>query len=51
MPHDEEREIAMRELASELSVDILLESGHHITVSSATDEERQQGLPPTSTRG
>jgi len=41
MPDDEEREIAVREMASELSMDILLEHGYHITVSAATGEERQ----------
>jgi hypothetical protein len=41
MPGDEEREIAVREMASELSMDILLEHGYHITVSAATGEERQ----------
>ena len=41
MPDDEEREISVRELASELSMDILLEHGHHITVSAARSEERE----------
>lgn len=41
MPEDEDREIAVRELASELSMDILLQHGYHITVSTATDEERR----------
>jgi len=40
MPDDEEREISVRELASELSMDILLEHGYHITVSTAANEER-----------
>jgi hypothetical protein len=43
MPDDEEREIAVRELASELSMDILIEHGYHITVSAAADEEREVG--------
>lgn len=54
MPEDEEREIAVRELASELSMDILLEHGYHITVSAATGEEKHhdfhdagRGNPPT----
>ena len=41
MPDDDEREIAVREMASELSMDILLEHGYHITVSAASGEERQ----------
>ena len=36
MPEDEEREIAVRELASELSTDLLLTHGCHITVSAST---------------
>jgi RNA-binding protein YhbY len=47
MPDDEEREISVRELASELSMDILLEHGYHITVSAATGEDRQADVPET----
>ena len=47
MPDDAEREISVRELASELSMDILLEHGYHITVSAATGEERQADIPNT----
>ena len=35
MPIDEDRKIALREMASEISTDILLDYGHHITVSTA----------------
>ena len=49
MPDDEEREISVRERASELSMDILLEHGYHITVSAATGEERQVDVPKTGT--
>jgi hypothetical protein len=47
MPDDEEREISVRELASELSMDILLEHGYHITESAATGEDRQVDGPKT----
>jgi RNA-binding protein YhbY len=48
MPDDEEREISVRELASELSMDILLEHGHHITVSAASSEEREADVSNTA---
>ncbi len=35
MPSDEDREIEAREMASEISADILLDYGYHITISSA----------------
>jgi hypothetical protein len=41
LPEDEEREIAIREMASEISMDILLEYGYHITISSATGLEQR----------
>ena len=34
MPEDEEREIALRDLAGELSTDILLNYGYSITISA-----------------
>jgi hypothetical protein len=37
MPSDEDIEIEVRELASEISTDILLDYGYHITISSAPD--------------
>lgn len=40
MPEDEDREISMREKASEISTDILLEYGYHILISSASRSER-----------
>lgn len=46
MPEDEDREIAVRELASELSMDILLEHGNHITISAATEGQRPHNIPP-----
>ncbi len=49
MPDDAEREISVRERASELSMDILLDHGYHITVSAATGEERQARRPPLRT--
>lgn len=36
MPSDEDREIEIRELASEISTDLLLDYGYHITISSAS---------------
>ena len=36
MPEDEDVEIEIREMASEISADILLDYGYHITVSSAS---------------
>lgn len=35
MPDDEDREIELRELSGELSADILLDYGYHITTISA----------------
>ncbi|MBW1677163.1 MAG: hypothetical protein JRJ79_11295 [Deltaproteobacteria bacterium] len=35
MPEDEDREIECRELSSEISMDILLDYGYHITISPA----------------
>ena len=35
MPEDEDREIEMGELAAEISTDILLDYGYHITISTA----------------
>jgi len=35
LPDDEEREIALREMAAEISADILLDYGYGITISSA----------------
>lgn len=40
MPEDEDREIEIRELASEISTDILLQYGYHITISSAAGLEK-----------
>ena len=40
MPHDEDREIALREAASEISTEILLDYGYHITISSASELEK-----------
>ena len=40
MPEDEDREIEIREAASEISTNILLEYGYHITISSATGLEK-----------
>jgi len=34
MPSDEDQRIALREMASEISTDILVDLGHHITVST-----------------
>ena len=36
MPEDEDREIEMGHLAAELSTDILIDYGYHITISSAS---------------
>lgn len=41
LPEDEEREIAIREMASEISMDILLEYGYLITISSAAGLEQR----------
>jgi hypothetical protein len=35
LPDDEDREIALYELAGQISTDILMEYGYHITISSA----------------
>ncbi len=40
MPDDEDREIELREMAGEISTDILLDYGHHITTISAQIPER-----------
>ena len=39
MPDDEDREIELREMASEISTDILLEYGYHILISSSPKVE------------
>jgi len=40
MPDDEDREIALREAASEISTEILLDYGYPITISSASELEK-----------
>jgi RNA-binding protein YhbY len=35
MPSDEDRAIALQELAAEISTDILMDHGHHITIFPA----------------
>ena len=47
LPSDEDREIEIRELASEISTDLLLDYGYHITISSASAlaESRALSLP------
>jgi len=35
MPDDEDREIELREMASEISTDILMDYGYHITIFPA----------------
>ena len=40
MPDDEDREIALREAASEISTEILLDYGYPITISSAPELEK-----------
>ena len=35
MPEDEDREIALREIAAEISTEILLDYGYHITIVTA----------------
>jgi len=42
MPDDEDREIAIREVASELSTNILLKYGYHITISSSSELEKER---------
>jgi len=44
MPEDEDREIEVREMASEISTDILLEYGYHILISSAPGFEKRTAL-------
>jgi len=39
MPEDEDREITMGKLAADLSTDILVDYGYHITISSANQAE------------
>jgi len=41
MPEDEDREIEMGHLAAELSTDILVDYGYHITISSGTRLEKK----------
>jgi hypothetical protein len=40
MPDDEDREIAVRGLAAEISTDILMDYGYLIIISSASKEEK-----------
>ncbi len=40
MPDDEDREIEVREMASELSADIHMDYGYHILVLSSPKEEQ-----------
>ncbi|MCP4590564.1 MAG: hypothetical protein GY842_07460 [bacterium] len=40
MPDDEDREIELREMAGEISTDILLDYGYHITIISALVPDR-----------
>lgn len=40
MPEDEDREIEMRQLAAEISTDILIDFGYHTTISSGTRVEK-----------
>jgi hypothetical protein len=40
MPDDEDREIEVREMASELSADINMDYGYHILVLSSPKEEK-----------
>lgn len=42
MPDDEDREIELREMAGEISTDILLDYGYHILISSASKMEKIQ---------
>lgn len=41
MPDNEDREIELREIASEISTDILLDYGYHILISATA---RERGL-------
>lgn len=43
MPEDEDREITMGKLASDISTDILVDYGYHITISSASRAENVAG--------
>jgi len=40
MPDDEDREIELREMAAEISTDILLDYGYHILTISVSKEEK-----------
>jgi len=40
MPDEEDKEIEVRELASEISTDILMDYGYHILISSAPALEK-----------
>jgi hypothetical protein len=42
MPADEDKEIEIGKLASEISTDILLDHGHHITIVSSVPEMKNQ---------
>jgi hypothetical protein len=50
MPDDEDREIILREMASEISTDILLEHGHSIGITSAikTSTNESQKYPEST---
>ncbi len=41
LPEDEDREIEMGHLAADLSTDILIDYGYHITISSGTGAEKK----------
>ena len=45
MPGDEDREIALQELASEISTDILMDYGYHITIMSAPNMVETMSQP------
>jgi len=40
MPDDEDREIELREMASEISTDILLDYGYHILISATPKDQK-----------
>ncbi len=40
MPEDEDREITMGKLAADISTDMLIDYGYHITISSANPAEQ-----------
>lgn len=40
MPEDEEREMEMRDLAADISTDMLIDYGYHITIISASPAEK-----------